>query len=102
MAKILEFRLPEAKALSAEQLAQQILTPIEAVNAIVTGMVCHVMPLWIEKKWPFRALELMAEELHEVMSYKVPDEVHRYQVDAIVEELKPVWYEIASQALYIF
>jgi hypothetical protein len=36
------------------------------------------------------------------MSYKVPDEVHRYQVDAIVEELKPVWYEIASQALYIF
>lgn len=65
-------------------------------------MVCHVMPLWVEKKWPFRALELMAEELRDAMSKNVPTEVHQFQVDAIIDELKPVWYEIAEQAIYIF
>lgn len=102
MAKILEFRLPEPQALTVEQIAQQILTPREALDAIVTSMVCHVMPLWVEKKWPFRALELMAEELRDAMSHNIPHEVHRYQVDAIVEELKPLWLEIASQAVYVF
>lgn len=102
MAKIIEFRLPEPKPLTAEHLAQQVLTPNEALDAIVVGMVCHIMPLWVEKKWPFRALELMAEELRDAMSKNVPDEVARYQVDLIIEELKPVWYEIASQALYVF
>jgi hypothetical protein len=102
MAKILEFRLPEPKALTVEQRAQQLLTPDQALDAIVVGMVCHVMPLWVEKKWPFRALELMAEELRDAMSKNVPTEVHQFQVDAIIDELKPVWYEIAEQAIYIF
>lgn len=102
MAKILEFRLPEPKALTVEQVAQQTLTPKEALDAIVVGMVCHVMPLWVENRWPFRAIELMAEELRDAMSKNVPSEVSRYQVDAIVEELKPVWLEIARQAIHIF
>ena len=102
MAKILEFRLPEPKELTEEQKAHQVLTPDEALDAIVVGMVCHVMPLWVEKKWPFRALELMAEELRDAMSKNVPSEVRRFQVDAIIDELKPVWHEIASQAIYIF
>lgn len=88
--------------MTAEQRAQQVITPDEALDAIVVGMICHVMPMWVEKKWPFRALELMAEELRDAMSKNVPSEVHRYQVDAIIEELKPVWHQIASQALYIF
>lgn len=102
MAKILEFRPPEPKPLTDEQIACQILTPVEAVDAIVVGMVCHVMPLWIEKKWPFRALELLALELRDAMSKNVPDEVYRYQVDDMIEELKPAWYNIASQAEYLF
>lgn len=65
-------------------------------------MVCHVMPLWVEKKWPFRALQLMAEELRAAMSHNVPKKVQRYQVDAIIEEIKPAWLAIASQAELIF
>lgn len=102
MAKILDFRLPEPKAPTPEQTAQDILTPNQALDTIVVSMVCYVMPMWVEKKWPFRALELLAESLRDAMSQNVPDEVHRYQVDAIIEEIKPAWLAIASQAEYVF
>lgn len=99
MAKIIEFRPPVAKPLTAEQKARQLLTPTEAVDAIVTGMVCHVVPTWISKRWPFYLLEIMADELRAAMSINVPSEVERYQIEAIIEELKPVWQELADQAL---
>jgi hypothetical protein len=99
MAKIIEFRLPEAKPLTAEQIAHQVLTPDEAVDAIVSGMVVHVVPTWIAKRWPFHLLEIMADELRAAMSINVPSKVERYQIDAIIEELKPVWKELADQAI---
>jgi hypothetical protein len=83
-------------------MRRELLTPDQALDAIVVGLVCHVMPLWVEKKYPFRALELMAEELRDAMMQNIPDEVCQYQVDIIIDELKPLWYEIATQASYIF
>jgi hypothetical protein len=101
VAKILDFRLPEPKAPPAS-IRRELLTPDQALDAIVVGLVCHVMPLWVEKKYPFRALELMAEELRDAMMQNIPDEVCQYQVNIIIDELKPLWYEIATQASYIF
>lgn len=101
MAKILDFRLPETKALPQTK-QREFLTPDQALDAIVVGLVCHVLPLWVEKKYPFRALELMADELRDAMMQNIPDEICQYQVDIIIDELKPLWYEIAKQASYIF
>jgi hypothetical protein len=99
MAKVIQFPALAEKPLTPEQKAQKFLTPEEAVNAIVVGMVTHVVPTWIEKNWPFYMLEIMAEELKAAMSINVPSEVQQYQIDAIIEELKPVWKELADQAL---
>jgi len=103
MAKIIEFRLPEPKPLTAAQKAAQMLSPEQAIDAIVTGMVCYVMPMWIEKRWAFYLLEIMASELRSAMQSvhnANTKEVSRSTIDAIIEDMKPVWDDLVRKALY--
>ena len=99
MAKVIPFKPRTPKPLTAEELSQQVISIDEAVDAIVTGMVCHIVPIWVQRRWPFTILEVMASELRDAMSRNTPSEIRRYQVDAIIEELKPVWREMAENAL---
>jgi hypothetical protein len=103
MAKIIPFKSPEEKPAIAVDLPDHYLTPKQAIDRLVVAMVCHVLPLWIENSWPFRGLEIMAQELKSSMLRNAPEnEVQISQIDAIAEELKPLWMELARQAVDVF
>ena len=102
MAKIIQFRLPEPKPLTPEQRSRQVLTTKEAMDLIVSELVCHVVPTWIENQWPLYLLDIMAEQLRSGMLVKAPERVCRYQVEAIVEDLKPLWDSITKEAIRTF
>jgi len=69
----------------------QELTPKEAVDLIILGMLEIAMPKWIEKEWPFKQLELMIYELRYAMEANVPEKVTRRHVAVMIEQLKPSW-----------
>jgi hypothetical protein len=101
MENVLEFRRPTV-VLTPEQLEQQILTSKQALDFLLSELVCHVMPLWIEKQWPFQGLEILAEQIRSSLAPNTPDDLTRAQVRSVADDLKPAWTEIASQAEYIF
>lgn len=102
VAKILDFRLSSPRVITDEQSTHQLLSPKQAIDEIITGLVGHILPIWIENQWPFKALEIMSEELRSAMSLNVPSSVSRHQVLTIIEELKPIWHQIAKAAYHIF
>jgi len=91
MAKILEFRPPAPKPLTQADIMAQELTPKEAVDQIILGMLEIALPKWVEQEWPFRQLELMIGELRYAMEANVPKHVTRKHVAVMVEHLKPSW-----------
>lgn len=88
MAKILEFPSAPKKPANPEL---EFLTPKQAVDAIVLGMLEVAMPIWVEREWPFIQLEAMAYELRKAMSVNVPEDITRYHVNIMVAQLKPSW-----------
>lgn len=97
MAKILEFRPPAPKPLSQEQILAQELTPKQAIDLIILGMLEVTLPKWIEREWPFKQLELMTNELRYAMEISVPEKITRSQVFAMVNHLRPSWEIFAEE-----
>jgi len=91
MCKILEFRPPAPKPLTPAQKAAEVLSPKQAVDLIVLNMLFQAMPKWVEREWPFRQLEIMANELRTRMEEGVPENVTREQVRWLIDELRPAW-----------
>ena len=93
MGKILTFTRP------GKPEAAITLTPKQAIDRIVTAMVIEIVPTWIEREWPFVSLEILANQLREGMLAKSPEgNIDPQNVEAIIEELKPLWKEIANIA----
>lgn len=97
MAKILEFRAPAPKPLTPAQRAAEVLSPKQAVDLIVLDFCQCALPRWVEKEWPFRQLELMANELRYTMEETIPLHVTREQVEWTVEKLHPTWDELIRE-----
>jgi hypothetical protein len=96
MAEIIPFRIPPPRQPTQEELLNQVLTGKQAVDLLILGMLDVVLPRWIEAQWGFQQLEIMCDELRDAMSVNVPSGVTRFQVEAMVNHLRPSWQELAN------
>lgn len=91
MAKILEFHKP---APTPRQRADEILTGKQAVDLVIISMVTTMLPRWIESEWPFKQLELMANDMRCNLEETFPPTGTRGDVEALVQKLIPTWEQL--------